>query len=171
MFTRYGDVTPLLLQADNMFVVFGPGDELKLRFDGRRLPRLPAGWHRDFIFYANGWVKDGDLNTALSQRVEPLPFHGMSGYPYPAGEHYPQTPELQRYLRVYNTRPSAATTGRLVRGKGARDWGRGVSRNDRLSPGVRPGKANPADPLSRSRKPGRLSHALKGSREFQSVFR
>jgi len=111
-FTRYGDVTPLLTGADNMFVIFAPGDELALRFDGRRLPELPPGWVRDFVFYANGWVKDGDLNTAFSQRVDPLPFHGMSGYPY-RGERYPSTGELKRYRRTYNNRDGACTVGRL----------------------------------------------------------
>ena len=113
MFTRYGDVTSLLSHADNMFVIFGPGDELVLRFNAQNLPPLPRGWVRDFIFYANGWVKDGDLNTALSHHIDPLPFHGMSGYPYPATEHYPRTPALQRYLRTHNTRPSTATVGPL----------------------------------------------------------
>ncbi|MBN2473843.1 MAG: VCBS repeat-containing protein [Pirellulales bacterium] len=113
MFTRYGEVTPLLTRADDQYVVFGPGDQLVLRFDATSLPGLPEGWVRDFVFYANGWVKDGDLNTALSERVEPLPFHGMSGYPYGPEESYPWTVEVQRYLRAYQTRPSAPTTGRM----------------------------------------------------------
>ncbi len=114
-FTRYGDVRPLLDRPDDMYVIFGPGDELTMRFDARSLPSLPKGWVRDFVFYANGWVKDGDLNTALSDTVAPLPFHGMSGYPYPASERYPDTPELRRYLRTYNTRPGLPTVGPLSR--------------------------------------------------------
>jgi hypothetical protein len=113
MFTRYGDVTALLASADNQFVIFGSGDELTLLFDAQRLPTLPHGWIRDFIFYANGWVKDGDLNTKWSETVKPLPFHGMSGYPYGASEHYPQTPEITRYEQTYNTRPSWHTSDRL----------------------------------------------------------
>jgi Flp pilus assembly protein TadD len=113
MFTRYGDITALLASEDNQFVIFGSGDELTLRFDAQRLPTLPHGWVRDFIFYANGWVKDGDLNTKWSETVEPLPFHGMSAYPYGASEHYPQTPEMVRYMQTYNTRPSWRTVGRL----------------------------------------------------------
>jgi hypothetical protein len=111
MMTRYGDVTLLLLEVDDKFVIFGPGDELGLRFDGRRLPPLPDGWVRDFIFYANGWVKDGDLSTRHSETVVPLPFHGMSGYPYPPGEQYPEA--LAGYQEEYNTRPAVATTGSL----------------------------------------------------------
>ncbi|HUU85099.1 MAG TPA: FG-GAP-like repeat-containing protein [Phycisphaerae bacterium] len=113
MFTRYGDVTPLLDRPDDRYVIFGPGDELTMRFDATGLPDLPPGWARDFIFYANGWVKDGDLNTRFSGTVEPLPFHAMTGYPYGPDEHYPQTPEHQRYQREYNTRPTRSTVGTL----------------------------------------------------------
>jgi hypothetical protein len=120
MLTRYGDVTPLLAEPDNMYVIFGPGDELTMRFDAGNLPDLPAGWTRDFIFYANGWVKDGDLNTKFSDTIEPLPFHGMSGYPYGPDEHPPQTPEIQEYHRKYNTRPAGSTVGPLAR----HTWGR-----------------------------------------------
>jgi hypothetical protein len=84
-----------------------------MQFDAEAVPRLPEGWERDFVFYANGWVKDGDLNTKWSQTVTPLPFHGMSAYPYPASERYPDTPELRRYRETYNTRASRPTTGRL----------------------------------------------------------
>jgi Tfp pilus assembly protein PilF len=121
MFTRYGDVTALLGGVDDRFVIFGPGDEVTLRFDARQLPGMPTGWTRDFIFYANGWVKDGDLNTAFSQSVEPLPFHGMSGYPYATTEHYPRSPELDRYRQSYNTRAGRSTVGRLAP---VRRWGR-----------------------------------------------
>jgi len=67
----------------------GSGDELQLAFGAASLPAIPAGWKRDFLLLVDGWAKDADANTAFSQSVEPLPFHGMSRYPYPAGEHYP----------------------------------------------------------------------------------
>lgn len=113
-FTRYGVVTPLLNEVDDRYVIFGPGDELRLTFDASGLPGLPEGWARDFILYANGWVKDGDLNTNLSDTVEPLPFHGMSAYPYPDDEHYPDTAAHRRYLRQWNTRPAGFTVGRMA---------------------------------------------------------
>ena len=116
LFTRYGDVRPLLDRPDNMYVIFGPGDELALRFDATTLPDLPPDWTRDFIFYANGWVKDGDLNTKFSETVAPLPFHGMPGYPYPPSAGAPDSPELREYHRTYNTRPNGPTVGRLQRG-------------------------------------------------------
>ena len=111
--TRYGDVRQLLTAADDMYVIFGPGDELALQFDATAVPPSPSGWRRSFIFYANGWVKDGDLNTALSATVEPLPFHAMSAYPYPPTESYPVSPTLDRYRRTWNTRPARVTVGTL----------------------------------------------------------
>jgi hypothetical protein len=114
LLTRYGEVTPLLARPDDMYVILAPGDEMTLRFDARALRALPTGWRRSFIFYANGWVKDGDLNTLASETVGPLPFHGMSRYPYPPGERYPDTPAHREYLRTYQTRPSQPTTGDLT---------------------------------------------------------
>ena len=89
----------------------GSGDELSLSFDAAALPPPPAGWTRDFLLLFDGWAKDADANTAFSQSVLPLPFHTMSRYPYPAAEHYPDTPEHREYLRDLLTRPAL----RLVR--------------------------------------------------------
>jgi tetratricopeptide (TPR) repeat protein len=110
-YTRYGDVNTLLAEPDDRMVLMGSGDEIRLRFDARNLPPLPAGWKRDFLLLVDGWAKDADANTAFSQTVLPLPFHGMSSYPYPAGEHYPQDTLHEEYQRQYNTRPAL----RLIR--------------------------------------------------------
>lgn len=101
-FTRYGDVTELLAREDDLQVIFGSGDEMTVTFDVPDDP--PAGWTRDFLLHNVGWDKDAVLNTLYGQTVEPLPFHGMSGYPYGADEAYPQRPEHQKYLRDYQTR-------------------------------------------------------------------
>jgi hypothetical protein len=45
-----------------------------------------------------------DLYTATPSTLDPLPFRGMSRYPYGLDERYPQAPEQQAYLRDYNTR-------------------------------------------------------------------
>ena len=103
-YTRYGDVTPLLQNQDDMYVIMNAGDEMTVEFDAAQLPPLQEGWVRDFVLFSDGWVKDGDINTLFSQTVEPLPFHGMSGYPYPEGENYPNAPEHLRYRLEYNTR-------------------------------------------------------------------
>jgi tetratricopeptide (TPR) repeat protein len=110
-YTRYGDVRDLVANVDDKFVVIGSGDEIQLKLNARTLPPVPEGWTRDWVLKVDGWAKDRDANTAFSQSVEPLPFHGMSAYPYPANEHYPRDPEHQRYLQQYNTRPAL----RLIR--------------------------------------------------------
>ncbi|MCZ6689816.1 MAG: FG-GAP-like repeat-containing protein [Planctomycetota bacterium] len=102
--TRYGDVTDLTQEPDNRFVIIGAGDEMTLRFDAKAAPPLPEGWTRDFILRSVGWVKDGDPNTVSSQTVGPLPFHGMSGYPYGPDEAYPDDAEHREFLKEYNTR-------------------------------------------------------------------
>ena len=105
-YTRYGAIESLLQGPDDRLVIMGSGDEVRLRFSTKGLPPLPIGWKRDFLLLVDGWAKDADANTAFSQTVKPLPFHGMSRYPYPAGEHYPQDQIHQDYLREYNTRPA-----------------------------------------------------------------
>ena len=103
-YTRYGNVAPLLQEVDDLYVILNAGDEITVEFEASRLPTLKAGWVRDFILYSDGWDKDGDINTLTSQTVEPLPFHGMSSYPYPDTEHYPNDEVHRRYQREYNTR-------------------------------------------------------------------
>lgn len=103
-YTRYGDVTPLLQQADDMYVIMSHGDEIIINFDAASVPDLPQGWTRDFFFYGNGYNKDTDINSAYSATVEPLPFHGMSSYPYPDNENYPSDKRHKRYIKEYNTR-------------------------------------------------------------------
>ena len=103
-YTRYGDVTPLLQQIDDMYVILNAGDEMTVEFDAAQLPPLKNGWVRDFVLFSDGWDKDGDINTLFSQTVAPLPFHGMSAYPYPDGESYPEDPGHLRYRLRYNTR-------------------------------------------------------------------
>jgi len=103
-YTRYGDVTELLQEADDKYIIANAGDETTITFNAAMLPELEDGWKRDFLIYSVGWVKDGDLNTALGQTVEPLPFHGMSHYPYDSSEHYPSDPTYQVYRRKHNTR-------------------------------------------------------------------
>jgi len=106
MYTRYGDVQELVKDVDDRLVVMGSGDELQLSYDANRFPPLPPGWTRDFLLLVDGWAKDADANTAYSQNVEPLPFHGMSSYPYPAKESFPVDKFHSEYRRAYNTRPA-----------------------------------------------------------------
>ena len=105
-YTRYGEVDRLLREADNRLVVLGTGDELTVTFSGQALPPVKPGWKRDFFLYVRGYAKDGEPNTAYYRTVEPLPFFEMVNYPYIPDQRYPQTPEQQRYLREYETRPA-----------------------------------------------------------------
>ncbi|HVT97457.1 MAG TPA: CRTAC1 family protein, partial [Acidobacteriaceae bacterium] len=104
VYTRYGDVTPLLKGIDNRYVIFGTGEEIDAEFSAAGLPPLPAGWTRDYFFYANGFVKDMDYWEEAPFTVAPMPFQTMSRYPYPAKEHYPQGPGADRYWLNWNTR-------------------------------------------------------------------
>ena len=103
-YTRLGDVRALVEASDDRFVVSAPGDEIALAFDAAALPPLPGGWERTFLLHADGFSKEMNLRSASPDRVEPLPFHGMSRYPYSASEHYPRTPEHDRYRSTFNTR-------------------------------------------------------------------
>ena len=103
-YTKIGNVRELVTARDDMFVISKPGDELSLSFDATRLPPLPPGWTRTFLLYADGFSKEMDINSASPDQVGPLPFHGMSKYPYTWPEHYPLTPARRKYLETYNTR-------------------------------------------------------------------
>jgi tetratricopeptide (TPR) repeat protein len=103
-YTRYGDVLPLLQKADDEYIIADGGDEISIDFDAGQLPALPKGWKRDFLIYSEGWVKDGDLNTANGQTVAPLPFHKMPAYPYGRNIAYPADKKHREYQQKYNTR-------------------------------------------------------------------
>jgi Tfp pilus assembly protein PilF len=104
LYTRYGDVAPLLADVDDQFAILGPGEAVTLAFDAAALPGLPDGWERSFFFFAHGYEKDMDDHTAEPLTVDPLPFRSMSSYPYPAAEAYPSGPDHLRYRLRYNTR-------------------------------------------------------------------
>ncbi len=107
-YTREGDVRELLLESDDMFVISRPGDEISLSFDARKLPPVRRGWKRTFLFYADGFSKEMDINSAIPDQVSPLPFHGMTKYPYTDPETYPLTAARRAYIDKYNTRVVSA---------------------------------------------------------------
>ena len=110
-YTRYGDVTPLVRAADDEYVIYGSGDEVAVSFDSTRLPPLPAGWTRDYFFYANGFAKDMDFYAAHGGTVAPLPFHTLIPYPYPRGVAYPADDRHFEWQLEYNTRSVAGPAG------------------------------------------------------------
>jgi len=103
--TRYGDVRELLAEPDDRMVIYSAGDEIALEFEESAYPPLAEGSRRDYLLYVEGWNKDGDFNNGQATTVEPLPFHGMSGYPYAATESYPDTEAHRAYRAKWNTRP------------------------------------------------------------------
>ena len=119
--TRYGDVTELLETTDDRYIIMIGGDEVTVRFDAEALPPQVPGWKRDFLFLSDGWDKDADKNTVTGNRVGPLPFHGMSSYPYPAIEAYPKDDAHRAYREIYNTRRVGSEAFRLY----VKDYGGG----------------------------------------------
>ncbi len=109
-YTRYGDVKPLLQHIDDQFVIFGTGEDMDLEFSAAAQPALPAGWVRDYFFYANGFVKDMDFYEASPFTVNALPFHGMTGYPYSPREHYPTDAHRTAYQLEWNDRFDSGDT-------------------------------------------------------------
>jgi hypothetical protein len=97
-FTRYGDVGELIGARDDKYVIMNYADKLDLTF-----PALPApqpGMERGFILKADNYYKEFKEYKYL----DPLPFHGMSDYPPPAGESYPTDEDHNLYRQLYNTR-------------------------------------------------------------------
>ncbi len=98
-FTKFGGVLPLTAAADDKFVVMDTGDELDMQFG--EAPVAP-GMERTYILHTDGFYQE------LSGAVDPMPFHAMSNYPYPASEHYPTDADHTAYLATWNTRHHAA---------------------------------------------------------------
>ncbi|MCG8468632.1 MAG: hypothetical protein MJB57_10560 [Gemmatimonadetes bacterium] len=80
-YTAFGDVTELVGEGDDRYVIANVGDEITIRFDVDAFPEVADGWRRTFLICSDGWVKDGDLNTASGDRVGPFLHRGQSAYP------------------------------------------------------------------------------------------
>jgi len=114
-YTHMGDVTELVKNIDDRFVIFGSGEEIAAEFDASKLPALPAHWKRDYFFFANGFVKDMDWWDASPFTVAQLPFHAMSAYPYPESEEYPQDAQSLDYQLNWNDRWDSGEPARSYR--------------------------------------------------------
>ncbi len=107
-FTRYGDVKPLVVAADDQMVVLGAGDEMVIRF--ANLKPVPEGYVRDFFLHSVGFDKDADLNTLDGQDALPLPFAAMQNYPPRAEDAWPESTAYQSFLKDYQTRRQSPAT-------------------------------------------------------------
>ncbi|MBN2370210.1 MAG: VCBS repeat-containing protein [Vicinamibacteria bacterium] len=110
-YTRAGDVNDLLAAIDDRFVIARPGDEIALAFEALLPP--PAGQTRTFLLHADGFSKEMDINSASPDTVTPLPFHGMTRYPYDSSESYPMTDDHRRDLEQTHTRVVGASVPRI----------------------------------------------------------
>ena len=81
-YTREGDVRELLARDRRSVRRLPPGDEIALSFDATALPALPDGARRTFLLHSGGFSKEMDIHSASPDDAAPLPFHGMTRYPY-----------------------------------------------------------------------------------------
>ena len=126
-YTRYGETLPLVEHIDDRFVILGSGDALRVHFDASALPPLADGWTRDYLVFLDGWAKDRDPNTLEALSVEPLPFHGMSAYPYGPDEHFPDGAEHAAWRAEWNTREGRGWIPPLAPRREA-EWARELAR-------------------------------------------
>ena len=105
-FTRYGDVTSILKDADDMYVVGRQGDQVNMQFSTANLTDPADGMERDYFFVVACWFKDppGEWGYGFNFTVDPMPFIDMSGFPYPNEESYPYDAAHLVYIQQYNTR-------------------------------------------------------------------
>ncbi len=103
-FTKYGDVSPLLQGTNNQYVVMHHGDSMDINF---AYNPVPNGKERSYVLYS--WAEYKHASTdAWSHTVNPLPFQGMTAYPYPSNESYPLNQTNQEYINQWNTRTYTA---------------------------------------------------------------
>jgi tetratricopeptide (TPR) repeat protein len=90
--TRYGDIEPLIAEADPMMAILNSGDGATIEFSSAALPGKEPGSARTLLLYTRGWIKEADPNTLPDRQVEPLPTAGaiqnsvVRGSPDPAQE-------------------------------------------------------------------------------------
>jgi len=101
-FTKYGNISPLLNEKDDMLAVLRYGDEVALKFNHSD---FDSGTKRSLVLTGSIWYKHANKETGSS--VEPMPFTGMNNYPYYSNS-YP--PELEAYKSEWNTRHVATTS-------------------------------------------------------------
>jgi hypothetical protein len=116
-FTKYGDVTELLLETDDKYVIGLQGDGVALKFPSSSLPTLEDGMERSFFLFVSSWFKDhyGNWGYGFDYTVLPLPFRDMSGFPYPETESHPDTSFMDEWnTRAVNVLPEINTDTSLV---------------------------------------------------------
>ncbi|MDR2203290.1 MAG: hypothetical protein LBE76_03120 [Nitrososphaerota archaeon] len=105
-FTRYGDVTPLIQETDDMFIIGRQCDQVNMQFYITDLPEIAKNMERSYFLVVACWFKDPPdaWGYGFTFTVDPLPFLNMTGFPYPNNETYPYDTIHLTYLQEYNTR-------------------------------------------------------------------
>jgi hypothetical protein len=67
---------------------------------------------RTYVLDTFGWCKDMDAYTAFPDTVEPLPFKGMSNYPYKPEESFPDGEAQRKWREKHQTRMIPGTRAR-----------------------------------------------------------
>jgi hypothetical protein len=103
LYTRYGDVRPLLDRVDDELAVLGSGDEVRLRFAGGALPPLPAA----------GAATSCSTWTAGRRTPMPTPPTGRASS---RCRSMPCRPTLTRPASISRTTPSMSAGGSCTTG-------------------------------------------------------
>jgi hypothetical protein len=104
-FTRYGEVRPLLVNAEDHFVVMRHGDHMAIEFP--YTGTVANGLERSYVLFNDVVYKHANEETG--QTVNPLPFQGMNSYP---DNGYPMTSGNVEYLNTWNTRVYTGLIGK-----------------------------------------------------------
>jgi Tfp pilus assembly protein PilF len=112
-YTRFGDVRALLEKADDRYVIMNAGDEMTLHFADPG--PVPAGWVRDFVIAGDGWIKDGDYNTADSKTVLPYPYHARRDYDAATPDRLEEDWEYRHHMEDWQTYQTRYVTGDAFR--------------------------------------------------------
>jgi len=100
--TKYGEVSELLNETDDMYAIFLQGDGIRAYFNEEDA-ELEEGYERRYVMDVVGYFKQEKYG--LEREVGQLPFYEMSNYPYNESiENYPDDAEHNAYQEEWNTR-------------------------------------------------------------------
>ncbi len=105
-FTKYGEVTELLESTDDRFVIMRYGDHMDVEF---AYEPIAEGLERSVIIYNYAQYKHAEVETG--EHVEPLPFTGMTAYPYEEENPNLADEDYLAYLNEWNTREESKFGG------------------------------------------------------------
>ncbi len=93
--TRYGEIAPLVTEADGELAILNSGDGVTLIFPSADLPPEDQGRTRTLVLATHGWIKAADPNSEPDLQVWPFPGSGA-----PFAEEQP----MNDWQLQYNTR-------------------------------------------------------------------